>query len=85
MMQEAHHLKTTIKQMEASLDGVGRGSREYEDIEITYPLNRCLEALKEKHNSVSKLHRERFEQVKSMLTFVFTTQLKSEHFSNKDV
>lgn len=83
MMEEAHHLKTTIKQMEASLDGVGRGSRECEGIEITYPLNRCLEALKEKHNSVSKLHRERFEQVKSMFTYVFT-QFKSEYFSNKD-
>lgn len=70
MMEEAHQLQTTIKQMEASLDGAGRGSREFEEIEISYPLNRCLEALKEKHRTVSKLHQERFEQVKSMLRHV---------------
>ncbi|KAM5444148.1 Microtubule bundling protein [Microsporum ferrugineum] len=67
MMEEAHQLKTTIKQMEASLDGAGRGSREFEEIEISYPLNRCLEALKEKHRTVSKLHQERFEQVKKLV------------------
>ncbi|KMQ45520.1 microtubule associated protein [Trichophyton rubrum] len=83
MMEEAHHLKTTIKQMEASLDGVGRGSREYEEIEITYPLNRCLEALKERHNSVSKLHRERFEQVKKLVEALvsYSSHLESSFVS----
>ncbi|KAF3483275.1 anaphase spindle elongation protein [Arthroderma uncinatum] len=69
MMEEAHQLKTTIKQMESSLDGATRNSREFDnrEIQISYPLNRCLEALKEKHQAVSKLHRERFEQVKKLV------------------
>ncbi|KAK2871667.1 hypothetical protein FQN49_002956 [Arthroderma sp. PD_2] len=69
MMEEAHQLKTTIKQMEASLDGATRSSREFDsrEIQISYPLNRCLEALKEKHQAVSKLHHERFKQVKKLV------------------
>lgn len=54
--------------MEASLDD-NKSRQEYqqedEDLKITYPLLRCLQALKEKHAQISKLHRERFEQVKS--------------------
>lgn len=54
--------------MEASLDD-NKSRQEYQqedgDLKITYPLLRCLQALKEKHAQISKLHRERFEQVKS--------------------
>lgn len=35
------------------------------DFKITVPLTRCLQGLKEKHNSVAKVHQERFEHVKS--------------------
>lgn len=35
------------------------------DLKIMVPLTRCLQGLKEKHNSVAKVHRERFEHVKS--------------------
>ena len=58
----------TIRQMEASLDDTKqRNDYELEDenLKVTFPLLRCLKSLKEKHNTVSKLHRERFEQVKS--------------------
>lgn len=61
---------TTIKQMEASIDD-NKNRHDYqavadEDLKITYPLTRCLQVLKEKHIQISRLHRERFEQVKSM-------------------
>lgn len=68
MVEEAQRLIKTIKQMEASLDDEkanGRYSLDDGELRISYPLNRCLATLKEKHNAVSKLHRERFEQVKS--------------------
>lgn len=69
MMEEAQRIITTMKQMEASLDD-NKAHHQYEaeeeDMKITYPLMRCLQSLKEKHLQVSKLHRERFEQVKSM-------------------
>lgn len=69
MMEEANRLIKTIKQMEASLDDSTRSSYsqiEDSDLQITFPLNRCLNHLKEKHGSVQKLHRERFEQIRSM-------------------
>jgi protein regulator of cytokinesis 1 len=54
--------------MEASLED-NKSRQEYrsedEDLKIAYPLLRCLQGLKEKHSHISKLHRERFEQVKS--------------------
>jgi protein regulator of cytokinesis 1 len=66
LTEEAQRIITTIKQMEASLDdNKSRQEYEAEDLEITYPLLRCLQGLKEKHAQISKLHRERFEQVKS--------------------
>jgi Ase1/PRC1/MAP65 family protein len=68
MTEEAQRIITTIKQMEASLDD-NKAHHEYEaadeDLKITYPLTRCLQVLKEKHQQISKLHKERFEQVKS--------------------
>lgn len=35
------------------------------NLQITYPLLACIQALKEKHHTISKIHRERYEQVKS--------------------
>jgi protein regulator of cytokinesis 1 len=52
--------------MEASLDDPKpRRNQDEDQLVITYPLVRCLQALKEKHGQVSRLHKERFEQVKS--------------------
>jgi Ase1/PRC1/MAP65 family protein len=67
LVEDAQKMITTIRQMEASLDD-GRPRRDYQDdeLKITYPLTRCLQTLKEKHMQVSRLHRERYEQVKSM-------------------
>ncbi len=70
MIEEAQRIVTTIRQMEASLDDT-KPRRDYQaeevdDLKITYPLTRCLQYLKEKHIQISRLHRERFEQVKSM-------------------
>lgn len=68
MTQEAQRLITTIQQMEASL-GDERANGRYElnrdDLRITFPLNRCIAFLREKNEAMTKLHRERFEQVKS--------------------
>ncbi len=36
-------------------------------LRVTFPLNDCLRDLKEKYNTVSRLHRERFEQVKKLV------------------
>lgn len=75
MVDEAKKIITMIHQMEASLDDSKR-RRDYEDddLTITYPLTQCLQQLKEKHIQISRLHKERFEQVKSAfaaITFVF--------------
>ena len=36
-------------------------------LQVSYPLVQCLKELKEKYATVSALHRERFEQVRSTL------------------
>ncbi|KAI6710174.1 hypothetical protein JHW43_007306 [Diplocarpon mali] len=70
LTDEAKRIITTIKQMDASLDD-NKSRHEYqsenEELKITYPLTRCLQGLKEKHLQISKLHRERFEQVKKLV------------------
>jgi Ase1/PRC1/MAP65 family protein len=38
---------------------------DHQDLKVTIPLTRCLQKLKEKHNTIAKIHHERFEQVKS--------------------
>ncbi|KAJ5398050.1 hypothetical protein N7509_006163 [Penicillium cosmopolitanum] len=67
---EAQRLITAIQQMEASL-GDERANGQYElnrdDLRVTYPLNRCIAFLREKSEGMSKLHRERFEQVKKLV------------------
>lgn len=68
IISEAQDMITTIRQMEASMeDPRHRGSSQgYNDgLDISYPLNRCLQSLKEKHAQVSRAHKERFAQVKS--------------------
>lgn len=68
MVEEAHRVIKNIKQMEASLDDAkARHELDFEEkaLKVTYPLTRCLQVLKEKHNTIAKIHRERFEQVKS--------------------
>ncbi|TGO25989.1 hypothetical protein BPAE_0068g00230 [Botrytis paeoniae] len=70
LTEEARRIITTIKQMEASLHD-DKDHHEYEpedeDLQITYPLMQCLQGLKEKHLHISKIHRERFEQVKKLV------------------
>ncbi|EFX02226.1 microtubule associated protein [Grosmannia clavigera kw1407] len=71
MVEEAQRMINGIRQMEVSL-GDSRSRRDYEDeedLKVSYPLSRCLQALKEKHQQMGKMHRERFEQVKKS-TFV---------------
>lgn len=71
MTEEANRIIKTIKQMEASLeDHAANNAYQLDDkeLKVTLPLTRCLQTLKEKHNSVAKIHRERFEQVKSKNT-----------------
>lgn len=73
MLDEANNTITLIRQMEASLESnhshskSQRGRRSDDDLRITFPLTRCLVVLKEKHGQISRLHRERWEQVKSTL------------------
>ncbi|OLN85690.1 Anaphase spindle elongation protein 1 [Colletotrichum chlorophyti] len=68
MIEEAERMITAIRQMEASIDdNRSRRDRDDDEMKITYPLTRCLQALKEKHKQVSRLHRERFEQVKKLV------------------
>ncbi|KAI6368302.1 hypothetical protein MCOR25_004708 [Pyricularia grisea] len=69
MVEEAQRIITIIRQMEASLDD-SQSHRDYssgDDLKITYPLTRCLQGLKEKHQQISKLHKDRFEQVKKLV------------------
>ena len=64
---EANKIIKTIKQMEASLDDASNNQYQLDDeeLKVTTPLSQCLQSLKEKHNTIAKVHRERFEQVKS--------------------
>ena len=68
MTEEAHRIITTIKQMESSLDD-SKDMHDYnledQSLKVSYPLIQCLQTLKEKHSQLSKIHKERFEQVKS--------------------
>ncbi|KAL6721562.1 Microtubule bundling protein [Lecanora helva] len=70
LTEEANRIIKTIKQMEASLvDRASSDSYQLDDkhLKITVPLNECLQTLKEKHNAIARLHRERFEQVKKLV------------------
>ncbi|KAL6239733.1 hypothetical protein BDW75DRAFT_198151 [Aspergillus navahoensis] len=70
MTEEAHKLINAIQQMEESLvdeKATGQYSLDNDDLRVTYPLNRCLAFLREQHSAISKLHRQRFEQVKKLV------------------
>ncbi|GKT46804.1 anaphase spindle elongation protein 1 [Colletotrichum spaethianum] len=67
MIEEAERMITTIQQMEASLDDNRARRDRNDDLQITYPLTRCLQTLKEKHKQIARLHKERFEQVKKLV------------------
>lgn len=79
MVEEAQRIITLIRQMEASLDGTRSQhsySTEDDDLHVTFPLTKCLTVLKEKHMQISKLHRERFEQVKSKFATSTTGEIR---------
>lgn len=70
LTEEAQRLIKTIRQMERSLDDT-RPKDDYEaekdGLKITFPLLNCIQRLKEKHHTIAKLHRERYEQVKKLV------------------
>lgn len=64
--------------MEASLEDQKPNDNyalEDEEVKVYTPLTRCIKGLKEKHNNIAKVHRERFEQVKSRLRMKVTQPL----------
>ncbi|KAK5049109.1 hypothetical protein LTR84_005532 [Exophiala bonariae] len=69
LTEEAQNIINTIKQMEASLDDdKDRGyDVDTNGLRVTFPLIDCLRDLKEKYNIISRLHRERFDQVKKLV------------------
>ena len=70
MEEEAQSLIEAIQHMEKSLvdeKANGQYQLDHNELRISYPLNRCLNFLREEHNALSKLHKERFEQVRSKL------------------
>lgn len=72
LTEEANRIIISIKQMEKSLDDNKSGYESADELKVTYPLSRCLQGLKEKHHQISRIHRERFEQVKSQYRNVDT-------------
>ena len=56
--------------MERSLDDT-RPDDDFESerdgLKVTFPLLECNQRLKEKYHTISKLHRERYEQVKKLV------------------
>nr|POE74300.1 anaphase spindle elongation protein 1 [Quercus suber] len=70
LTEEAQRLIKSVRQMGRSLDD-SRPNEEDESqndgLKITYPLLDCIQTLKEKHRTIAKLHRERYEQVKKLV------------------
>ena len=68
LTEEAYAIIKSIRQMEGSLED-DKLNKDYpledDTLKVTLPLSRCIKNLKEKHNTIAKIHRERFEQVKS--------------------
>lgn len=66
LTEEANGIIKTIRQMEASLED-NKLDNDYplDELKVTIPLSRCIKGLKEKYNTIAKIHRERFEQVQS--------------------
>lgn len=70
LTNEANRIIKTIRQMETSLEDPQPDSYRLneKELKVTAPLAQCLQDLKEKHNRIAKVHRERFEQIKSKST-----------------
>jgi hypothetical protein len=72
--------------METSLNDPDQYEKAYSTssgLQVTAPLLQCVERLKEKLASISKLHKERFEEVKSrFLMFVRADHQNSSSLSN---
>lgn len=81
MVDEAERIITLIRQMEMSLDdSKAQRDPEDDDLRVAFPLTQCLKVLKEKHMQIGKLHRERFEQVKSKPSLFLTLLIRGMHF-----
>ncbi|RDA90428.1 hypothetical protein CP533_5232 [Ophiocordyceps camponoti-saundersi (nom. inval.)] len=65
LVDQAKSTIALIRQMEVALHGPRLEPDD--DLEVTYPLTRCLQLLRDKHAHVSRLHRERFEQIKKLV------------------
>ncbi|KAH0417966.1 hypothetical protein KCU90_g12067, partial [Aureobasidium melanogenum] len=71
LTDEARRLIRSIRQIEAALvDDKSHRESDYQDehLSITLPLRDCITSLKDKHKTVSTIHRERYEQIKSHIT-----------------
>ncbi|TKX20961.1 anaphase spindle elongation protein 1 [Elsinoe australis] len=69
LTEQARQLIRTIRQMEAALDDSkvrDDYDRDDDDLKVTLPLLQCIDHLKQKHKTISKLHKERYEQVKKL-------------------
>ncbi|KAF2225773.1 microtubule associated protein-domain-containing protein [Elsinoe ampelina] len=69
LTEQARQLIRTIRQMEAALDDTkvrDDYDRDDDDLQVTCPLLSCIDHLKQKHKTIAKLHRERYEQVKRL-------------------
>ncbi|THX37483.1 hypothetical protein D6D10_05851 [Aureobasidium pullulans] len=69
LTDEARRLIKSIRQMEAALvDDKPQRDSDYQDsdLSITLPLRDCIVSLKDKYNTVSRIHRERYEQIKKL-------------------
>ncbi|MCJ1314400.1 hypothetical protein MMC25_008082 [Agyrium rufum] len=70
LAEEANRIIKTIKQMESSLeDPKPNNDYQAEDpgLQVTVPLTQCLKGLREKYNTIARIHRDRFEQVKKLV------------------
>lgn len=68
LTEKAQNLINSIRQMEVALDDKKPEDDDYlahSDLQVTYPLLACLQSLKDKQHALAKIHRERYEQVKS--------------------
>jgi len=66
--------------METSLNDPDQYEKAYSTLsglQVTAPLLQCVERLKEKLASISKLHKERFEEVKSKSHYLSTLTIRT--------
>ncbi|CAZ82035.1 unnamed protein product [Tuber melanosporum] len=64
LVEECNKVISSIKQMEKSLDDKTKKSRE--ELKITAPLLRCLEALRGKQENVKARHAERYNAIREL-------------------